>query len=65
MKFIKEKLNSLKESVEMAHHLISTFTDKVNCVESRILEVEKTATEIPPLRKEVESLARDMEVRDQ
>lgn len=62
---IKSELSGLKESLDMAHELISNFSDKVNTLESRVIEVEKVAYRVPVLQTEIERLHRELHDRDQ
>lgn len=62
---IKEELSSLKDSIEMAHHVIGDFAETVKGLETRVFKVEEIANEVPSLREEIAKLNSELEARDQ
>ncbi|KAL0820086.1 hypothetical protein ABMA28_006031 [Loxostege sticticalis] len=65
VKLIKCDLGDLKESLGMAHDLITNFTDKIKIIEDKVEEMKKSADEIPALRAEVTRLSQELQDRDQ
>ncbi|XP_041985656.1 uncharacterized protein LOC121737969 [Aricia agestis] len=65
VKFIREEVNNLKDSQETVHQLLTTVSDKVNSLESRVIKVEKIAHEVPILQAEISKMRDELETRDQ
>lgn len=65
VKVIKSELTDVKESLDMAHKLISGFSDKIKNLDLKIINLEKAANEVPALRSEVERLSQELQDRDQ
>ncbi|KAL0871541.1 hypothetical protein ABMA27_005254 [Loxostege sticticalis] len=55
VKVIKSELTDVKESLDMAHKLISGFSDKIKNLDLKIINLEKAAIEVPALRSEGKS----------
>lgn len=65
VKYIREELNSLKDSQEMLHHLFNSLSGKMDNLESRVLKVEKIAQDVPILQADVAKMYQELETRDQ
>lgn len=65
VKLIKCELGELKDSLGMAHDMISNFTDKMQTIEAKIEVLNKSSDEIPVLRAEITRLNQEIQDRDQ
>lgn len=65
VKSIKSDLCTLRESLDMAHGLISTVANSFKTLEDRVSTVEKIASSIPTLQAEISTLKQELDERDQ
>lgn len=65
VKSIKTELNTLRDSLDMAHELLGNFSGSVKLLESRVSKVEKAIDDIPTLQGEVIRLNQELQDRDQ
>ncbi|XP_063829064.1 uncharacterized protein LOC135078432 [Ostrinia nubilalis] len=65
VKGIKSEIINLQASLNMAHELISGFTQSIKALESRVKDVEESVLAIPKLQAEVVKINQELCERDQ